>query len=147
MIALITLLLSSVVAAPAIHSPVTAECAVGRVVLTDLPPPLAGADILIDGDQSQSSLFAFCPDLLSSLPPSFRIGSKAEIARVHDLGSLNPVTIFEVSVPKIPKSRRTAVVSYSYICNGLCGAGYQVRYKLTGGVWKQVGKEKRLWVS
>ena len=147
MIPSITLLLTSAITAPEFLGPVIAECAVGRAVLTDLSASIKGSDYLIDRDQIQSSsLFAICPDLLSSLPSNIRIASKAEIARVNDLSSPHPVTILTVSVPKISNSRRAAVVSYSYICNGLCGAGYRVRYKLTGGVWRG-GKEKRLWVS
>jgi hypothetical protein len=148
MIALITLLLGSVLAAPASRSPAIAECTLGRVVLTDLSPSPGEADFLIDADQIQSgSLFALCPDLLSSLPPKIRIASKAEAARVRELGSPDPVLILYVDAPEISRSGRTAVVSYSYICNGLCGEGYRVRYKVAGGVWMRAGKEKRLWVS
>jgi len=148
MIALVALLLSSVFAAPASHSPAIAECALGRVVLTDLSAPSVGTGFLLNGDPSQkNSLVALCPDLISSLPPNLRIASKAELARVSELGSPDPVTILYVDVPKVSKSGRAAVVSYSYICNGLCGAGYEARYKKAGGVWSRVGKEKRLWVS
>lgn len=146
---LMALALGSAVLTPAIYIGVKADCAVGRAVLDDLASSWPkGENILIrPGHDDDRSLFARCPDLLTSLPANMRFASDAERARLDDITAPNPVTIFHLDAPKISRTGRSAVVSYSYRCNGLCGAGYQARYKLTRGVWKRAGNAKRIWVS
>ncbi|MBC9031574.1 hypothetical protein IAG41_04135 [Sphingomonas sp. JC676] len=151
MIVLMALALSAASAKPGPDARTKAECALAQAVLADLAPSgdSAGNEILVDpgAEENGPSIFTLCPDLLKSLPVHVRTASRAEIARKADLTSINPVTIFGLDVPKISPDGRTARVSYFFTCNGLCGAGFQVRYERKRGIWKRVSQPKRMWVS
>ena len=149
MIALTTLALIFASSSPARQIGTSSECALGQVVLTDQARSWTkGAEILINpDDDTNTSLFARCPGLITSLPAKMRFASKAEITRLSDIVPSNSATIFHLGVPTISRDGRNATVSYSYACSGLCGAGYQARYKLKRGIWKRVGIEEQMWVS
>jgi hypothetical protein len=153
MTVLIALALNAAMATPAPYLRGKAECALAAVVLADLAPSnkSAGNEVLVSGPESNpSSIFATCPELLKSLkslPAHWRIAAKADLARMADLTSSNPVTVWNLDLPKISADGQAAMVSYSYTCNGLCGAGFQVRYEHKHGVWKRASQPQQMWVS
>ena len=133
-----------------------AVCEVGRVALLDLPtlnhnPELDAYYAGIDSEHHD--LLDICPQLRDAIPTGYPLADDDARARANDHRAVvsgpqgKAAFIYSIGIPEISEDGKTAVVSMSYSCTGLCGAGFQATYVRGAYGWKRQGEIRNLFVS
>ena len=127
-------------------------CQLGRVVLTDMPSKPDAGTYYIKTDPTREGLLHECPQLARRLPQGYKPADADARSRAAEHvptpgPSRPPAVIYTIGVPVIAANARSATVTITSECSGLCGGSTVYRYVRTSQGWRRDGKPRTLWVS
>ena len=126
--------------------PGPAVCTLGRRIVADLADRMRSDSgqvyVAARRDDGTATLLSRCPRLLDMSPARLALTDEPARHRAadHGPGVRGPhATVFWIATPVFASDRRSATVTLTYDCSGLCGGEFEQRYRRTRDGWRADG--------